>query len=66
MIHWAYNFCAAVEQYQGNSELDVNLIQATKHVVDDMNTDLILRTRDSLRELAKVLENYATERNEED
>lgn len=62
MIHYAYNFCSAVEQIQ---DLDENLIDATKRVADSMNTDLLLKTRDSLRELAKQLELIAVERNEQ-
>jgi hypothetical protein len=59
MIHYAFNFCQAVEDSQG---LDENLIDATKRVTDGMYTELLLKTRDSLRELAKQLETIACER----
>lgn len=62
MIHYAYNFCQAVEDSQ---ELDENLIDATKRVSDSLNSDILLKTRDSLRELVKMLETIVTERNEE-
>lgn len=63
MIHYAYNFCQAVEDAQ---EPDENLIQATERVADGINTELLLKTRDSLRELALILENIATRRNDND
>lgn len=59
MIHYAYNFCAAVEHLQDVNE---NLVEATKRVAEAMNTDLLLKVRDSLRELARTLETIAIER----
>jgi hypothetical protein len=65
MIHWAYNFCAAVEQLQATSEADLSLVEATLLTAEGMNTSLILKTRDSLRELAERLELIAVSRTDE-
>lgn len=62
MIHYAFQFCAAVEDYQNNTELDVSLLDAVNKVTNPMYSDLILKTRDSLRELANRLETIVIER----
>jgi len=62
MIHYGFNFCAAVEQAQ---DVEENMIQATEKVAEGMQTDLLLKTRDSLRELAYKLEGIAELREEQ-
>ena len=59
MIHYAFGFCEAVEQGQG---VDESLIDAVERTARDMDMALLLKTRDSLRELALTLEVVALER----
>jgi len=59
MIHYAFSFCQAVED---NQELPESLIEATKRLANEMPLDLLLKSRDSLRELANVIEDIAVRR----
>lgn len=59
MIHYAFQFCQSVEDSQGVNE---NLLQATDRVANSISFDLLLKTRDSLRELATRLEHSAVQR----
>ena len=61
MIHYAFSFCDAVEQGQG---LDESLVDAVERTAQGMDMALLLKTRDSLRELALQLEVIALERPE--
>ena len=58
MIHYAFSFCQSVEDSQ---ELDENLIDATKRVASNTDVGVILKVRDSLRELAIILESIVAE-----
>lgn len=61
MIHYAFNYCAETENSQG---LDESLVEAVERTAKTMPMDLLLKTRDSLRELALSLETIALERTE--
>ena len=59
MIHYAFSFCQAIED---NQELPESLLEATKRLSKSMPLDLLLKSRDSLRELAGVIEDIAVRR----
>lgn len=59
MIHYAFNFCQTVEDSQ---DVDENLIEATERISKAMDTTVLLKTRDSLRDLANLVESILIER----
>ncbi len=59
MVHFAFNFCQTVEDSQG---IDESLLQAIDRTTEDMSVGMLLKVRDSLRELADRVELRATNR----